>query len=63
MENSLPVKSLVVGGDDSTKTSAPVRIDASLHQDQHLKQNQTFMNRGIGPVVENFPSGKVHFVG
>lgn len=63
MDNSLPVKSLVVGGDDGTKTSAPVRIYASLHQDQHLKLNQTFMNTGISPVVENFPSGKVHFAG
>lgn len=54
------MKWLLISGDDVTKTSAPVITDAMFHQDQHFKLNQTLINIGIGPVVKNFSSGKVH---
>lgn len=44
-----------------TKISAPVIIDATFHQDQHFKLNQTLTDTGIGVVVKNFSSGKVVF--
>lgn len=63
---SLPVKSLLIRGDNVwsfcervTKTSAPVVTDATSHQDQHFKLNQTLIDIGIGLVVKNFSSGKV----
>lgn len=56
---ALPVKSLLIDGDDVTKTSAPGITNVTFHQDQHFKLNQTLINIGIGPVVNNFSSGKV----
>lgn len=42
------------------QTHLSVIADAMFHQDQHFKLNQTVINIGIGPVVKNFSSGKVH---
>lgn len=38
------------------RTSAPLIIDATFHQDQHFKLNRALINIRTGPLVKNFSS-------